>query len=493
MHSIWKGVSLRGVEGIAVRVEVQMTRGLPGLGLVGLAGAATRESRERVLGALRESGFSVPEGRVTVNLAPAEEPKEGTAFDLPMALGMLEVSGQIEVRRGREFWLLGELGLDGGLLPVRSALALGLAARSRGAEGLVLPRGNAEEARMIPGVEIGLASSLREAVDWVEGRAELGSPDRNLPLEPEREPQRRGALDLADVKGLPRVRRALAIAAAGRHNLLLIGSPGNGKSLMSRVLADLLPPLSESELREVMALRSIAGLPVGTDSSRPFRAPHHTVSVAGFVGSMSGRGRPGEISLAHRGLLFLDELPEYNRGVLEALREPLEDGEFVLSRGAGSLRWPAQFQFVAAMNPCPCGQCLRGAEFCRCTPAQTRRYLSRVSGPLLDRIDLLVEVGPWSSGGGAVRGESTAAVRESVARARAMLDEVPPIGLEESAWLDAQLDRDGGSFRVRAKLRSVAATLAALAGRERVERGDLLEAMEYVLQLRRRLEPGTRA
>ena len=352
---------------------------------------------------------------------------------------------------------------------------------------------------MIPGVEIGLADTLRETVDWVEGRADLRRAEPEDLSErdgSERGPERRGALDLADVKGLPRVRRALEVAAAGRHNLLLIGSPGNGKSLMSRVLSDLLPPLTESELREVMSVRSVAGLPVASDTRKPFRSPHHTVSVAGFVGSLSGRGRPGEITLAHRGLLFLDELPEYNRGVLEALREPLEDGEFVLSRGAGNLRWPADFQLVAAMNPCPCGQCLRGEEYCRCTPGQTRRYLSRVSGPLLDRIDLLVEVPPWRSSAGSTGGESTALVRERVGAARSLLASggaAPAIPGRESEWLDDQLDRDGGSFRVRAKLRSVAATLAALDGRAGVERGDLLEAMEYVMQLRHRLEPGTRA
>ncbi len=488
MHCHWLSGSLRGVEGAAVRVEVQMARGLPGLCLVGLAGAATRESRERVLGAMRETGCEVPAGRVTVNLAPAEEPKEGSAFDLAMALGLLEVSGQIRPRRGRDWWLLGELALDGKLLPVRGALALGLAAQKAGARGLILPPGNAAEARILDGLELGLLSSLAEAIAWAEGRAEAAQA-----AEPEasRHPEAsRAALDFAEVEGLPRVKRALEVAAAGSHNLLLMGSPGNGKSLMARVLADILPPLGETERREVMAIRSVAGLVVDGSRRRPFRAPHHTVSVAGFLGSLSRDGGPGEITLAHRGLLFLDELPEFNRAVREALREPLEEGELVMSRGAGSLRWPARFQLVAAMNPCPCGQSLRGEEHCRCTPAQVRGYFARISGPLLDRMDLLVEVPLWRASRAEVGGEGSEAVRERVTRARDLLrgSAAPALADPDAVWLDGQLERAGASFRTRQKLRRVARTLAVLAGRDAVRRRDLIEALELGLGLRRRLE-----
>ncbi|MBN2170301.1 MAG: YifB family Mg chelatase-like AAA ATPase [Candidatus Krumholzibacteriota bacterium] len=504
MHCQWRGGSLRGIEGVPVRVEVQMARGLPGLSLVGLAGAATRESRERVLGALRESGFQAPSGRVTVNLAPAEEPKEGSAFDLPMALGLLEVTGQLRPRRGRGWWLLGELALDGRLRPVRGALALGLAARRAGAAGLILPAGNAAEAALLDGIPVGLLENLAEAVAWVEERHEAAPPPDPGEDGPAR---RRAPLDLAEVVGLPRVRRALEVAAAGGHNLLLVGSPGNGKSLMSRVLADLLPPLARDERREVMALRSVAGLDP-TDPRRPFRAPHHTVSVAGFLGTASRGGRPGEIVLAHCGLLFLDELPEFNRAVREALREPLEDGRLVLSRGAGRLVWPARFQLVAAMNPCPCGQALRGEEHCRCSPAQVRAYLGRISGPLLDRIDLVVEVPRWRASEGAPRagaaagggGVDGAAGRDSggtdAARARVLAawrrlraGEVAAEP-EGGSWLDAQLERAGASFRARGKVRGVARTLAALDGRDRAGRGDLVEALDLCLGLRRRLEPG---
>jgi len=488
MHCQWRGGSLRGVEGVPVRVEVQMARGLPGLSLVGLAGAATRESRERVLGALRESGFQAPSGRVTVNLAPAEEPKEGSAFDLPMALGLLEVTGQLKPRRGRGWWLLGELALDGRLRPVRGALALGLAARRAGADGLILPAGNAAEAALLDGIPVGLLENLAAAVAWVEERHEAAPPPD--PGE-DPAPARRAPLDLAEVVGLPRVRRALEVAAAGAHNLLLVGSPGNGKSLMSRVLADLLPPLTRDERREVMALRSVAGLDPA-DPRRPFRAPHHTVSVAGFLGTVTRGGRPGDLALAHRGLLFLDELPEFNRAVREALREPLEDGRLVLSRGAGRLIWPARFQLAAAMNPCPCGQALRGEEHCRCSPGQVRAYLGRISGPLLDRIDLVVEVPRWRPDGGPGAGSgSTEAARARVLAAwrRLRAGEVAAQPADGD-WLDAQLERAGASFRARGKVRGVARTLAALDGRGRAGRADLVEALDLCLALRRRLEPG---
>ena len=380
MHSSWRGASLRGVEGMPVRVEVQMARGLPGLSLVGLAGAATRESRERVYGALRESGFGVPAGRVTVNLAPAEEPKQGTAFDLPMALGLLEVSGQLAPRRGRDWCLLGELGLDGRLLPLRGALPLGQAALADGSAGLVLPCGNAAEAAYLAGSPLLLFDTLRAVVDWVEGRGAPAAPALRLPAARER------ARPLL-LPGGARLARALAAAAVGGHNVLLVGAPGNGKSTLARALGALLPPLDRDERREVMALRSAAGLPVDGSRGRPLRAPHHSLSLAGLIGRQGSGGRPGELSLAHRGLLFLDELPEFRRDVLEALREPLEDGALLVSRGAGSLRWPARFQLAAAMNPCPCGQSLRGREHCRCTPGQVQRYRGRVSGPLGSGVD----------------------------------------------------------------------------------------------------------
>jgi len=464
------------------REEVQLARGLPALSLVGLAGAATRESRERVCGALRESGFELPAGRVTVNLAPAEEPKEGSAFDLPMALGLLEVSGQLRPRRGRDWWFLGELGLDGRLLPLRGALPLGLAALGGGAAGLVLPMGNLAEAAYLEGLPLLPLGSLREAVDWLEGRAAGGvrpAPPlagRTAPLAPLLLP------------GGSALRRALAAAAVGGHNLLLLGAPGNGKSTLARSLAALLPPLDRRERREVMALRSAAGLAVDGSRCRPFRAPHHSLSLAGLLGRQGAGARPGELSLAHRGLLFLDELPEYHRDVLEALREPLEEGSLVVSRGAGSLRWPARFQLVAAMNPCPCGQSLRGREHCRCTPGQVQRYRARISGPLLDRIDLILELPAWRPGdpNAWLGAEGQRALGRRILRARRRLrgwgasDPAPA----DQDWLDRRLAEVGASYRQRLKLTGIARSLAALDGRPRAGRAELLEALDLGLRWR---------
>lgn len=490
MHAQWSGGALRGVQGRAVRVEVQMGRGLPGLHLVGLAGAATRESRERVFGALRECGYRLPQGRATVNLAPAEDPKEGAAFDLGIALGLLEVSGQLRRRRGDGWWVLGELTLDGTLAAVRGAIALGYAARRCGAKGLILPRGNEGEASLLEGIDIRLCSSLPEAVAWVEGRADLPAPRFTKGAVEADRKRTHAPLDMSEIEGLPSLRRSLEIAAAGKHNLLLIGPPGNGKSLLARILADLLPPLTREERREVLGIRSAAGLSVGGQIRRPFRAPHHSISSAGFLGGGGRTARPGELSLAHRGLLFLDELPEFNRTVREALREPLEDGFILLGRAWGSLRLPARFQLVAAMNPCPCGQRLRGEEFCRCRPQQVRNYFGRISGALLDRIDLILEVPPWD-GEQPDRGqaESTSQVHGRVCQAAGILADRgrPGTAASDLDWLDGQLRGAGASFRLRLKVRAIAETVAALGGRQAPIRADLVEAMGLAFSLRRRL------
>ena len=489
MHCYWQGASLRGVQGLPVRVEVQMARGLPALHLVGRAGTATRESRERVYGALRESGYALPRGRVTVNLAPADEPKEGTAFDLAMALGLLEVSGQLGPRRGREWWFLGELGLDGRLLPLRGALPLGLAAREAGARGLVLPAGNAAEAQHLDGLPLRLMETLSEVVGWVNGDEERARPVSWSPR-PER---RRDADTRLLLPGGPALHRAMVAAAAGRHNLLLIGAPGNGKTTLARALAALLPPLDARGRRELMALRSSAGLAVDGSRRPAFRAPHHSLSLGGLLGRSTGGGRPGEMSLAHRGLLFLDELPEFRREVLEAMREPMAEGTLRVARGNGSLDWPARFQLAAAMNPCPCGFSLRGSEHCRCTPHQVKRYRGRVSGALLDRIDLILEVPEWrptgeGSPGTTLDRHAMRTLRARVARAARRLDRggVAPLPSAERRWLDERLHEAGASLRQRESVAGVAASLAAVAGKPRPERRELLDALDLSLRWRMR-------
>ncbi|MBC8367241.1 YifB family Mg chelatase-like AAA ATPase [bacterium] len=481
MHAVWKGGSLRGLDALPVTVEVQMSRGLPGIGMVGLAGAATRESRDRVLGALRECGFSTPAGRVTVNLAPAEEPKEGAAFDLAIALGILEVSQQINVKRGRNWWVLGELALDGRLLPVRGALVLGRAARKAGAEGVLFPPGNAMELEQLDGIHKGVLPNLSRVIEWSEGKIQAGVPSQ---LKRRKSPARETPMMNA-IEGQDRLRRALEIAAVGGHHLLLVGAPGGGKTHLARALREILPPLSAEEESEVLALRSLAGLPLRQDGLRPFRAPHHSLSVPGLLGTLGRGGRPGELALSHRGLLFLDEVPEFNRGVLESLRQPLEEGAYTLSRGAGRIRWPARFQLVAAMNPCPCGQLLRGREHCRCAPPQIRRYLGRLSGPVLDRIDMILEVPAWDGIQGETRPGSP--VLERVSAAQQRLNREPPVlNSQLAAWLDGQLSGSGASYRLRAKVRALAASLAALEDRSELSRGQLLEALELALHFRKR-------
>ena len=481
MHAVWKGGSLRGLDALPVTVEVQMSRGLPGIGMVGLAGAATRESRDRVLGALCECGFSTPAGRVTVNLAPAEEPKESAAFDLAIALGILEVSRQISVKRGRNWWVLGELALDGRLLPVRGALVLGRAARKAGAEGVLFPPGNALELEQLDGIRKGVLSNLSQVINWTEGKIQAGAPRKT---QAKRSSTRETPL-LNALEGQEHLRHALEVAAAGGHHLLLVGAPGGGKTHMARALREILPPLSAEEESEVLALRSLAGLPLRQDGLRPFRAPHHSLSVPGLLGTLGRGGRPGELALAHRGLLFLDEVPEFNRAVLESLRQPMEEGSYTLSRGAGRIRWPARFQLVAAMNPCPCGQLLRGREHCRCAPPQIRRYLGRLSGPVLDRIDMILEVPAWDG----LRGQTQpgSPVWERVREAHDRLTrEAPSLNGQLAAWLDGQLSGSGASFRLRAKVRALAASLAALEDRPTVSRGMLLEALELALHFRKR-------
>ena len=376
-----------GIEAPLVTVEVDLANGLPGLAIVGLPELAVRESKDRVRGALTNSHFEFPARRITINLAPADLPKEGGRFDLPIALGVLAASGQIPQTSLDSHEFAGELALSGELRPVSGLLPVALAARAAG-RTLVIPQQNAREAALVGGLKCHAASHLLAVCRHLTGAEPLPL------LQTNNNQVDAGAFpDLADVKGQHQARRALEVAAAGGHALLFIGPPGTGKSMLACRLPGILPPLSEQEGLESAAISSVARLPFDPTRwrQRPFRSPHHTASAAALVGG-GGRPRPGEISLAHNGVLFLDELPEFDRGVLEVLREPLESGSITISRAARQAEFPARFQLVAAMNPCPCGYLGDGTSRCRCTSEQVARYRNRLSGPLLDRIDMHVEV-----------------------------------------------------------------------------------------------------
>ncbi|MDD4879054.1 MAG: YifB family Mg chelatase-like AAA ATPase [Candidatus Omnitrophica bacterium] len=490
-----------GIEAKKVEVEVDMSGGLPCFTIVGLPDAAVRESRDRVVSAIKNCGFKFPPKKITINLAPADLRKEGAAFDLAIAVGILVSNGDLEQGRVAGKVFCGELSLDGGLRPVNGALPIAIGISENGGNDFILPSENAKEAAIVSGISVFPAKDLGEVVDFLKGKAKIEPLKVDLAGTPR--PSGVFDIDFSDVKGQWHVKRGLEVAAAGGHNVLMIGPPGSGKTMLAQRLVTILPGLSFGEMLETTKIHSVAGLLDSKNflvSRRPFRMPHHTVSYAGLVGGGKIL-KPGEISLAHNGVLFLDELPEFHRDALEALRQPLEGGTITVSRAAYNFSYPAKFMLVAAMNPCPCGYFTDPKKECHCAPPAIQRYLSKVSGPLLDRIDIHLEVPSlrYKELSNKSRGESSADIKERVDKARKMqgeryeglnifcnahlsskhLEQFCRIDKEAAELLKLAILELGLSARGYDKVLKISRTVADLAGADTISAEHISEAINY--------------